>query len=217
MGFEKVLANLGGRSVLRHSLEILQAARGIGAIVIVGSPAVLEVATGWVGDPAVDKLRAVIAGGAERQESVLRGLGAVPAGTRHVAVHDAARPLVALAAVEATVAMGREHGAAVLARPIPDTVKRVDADGRIVASVERDGLWAMETPQVARLDWLIAALAAVKAAGGAVTDEVSALQAAGHAVHVVRDVMPNPKITWPEDLELAMRWQSGAAKEYPRA
>ena len=88
-----------------------------------------------------------------------------------------------------------------------DTVKRATADDPPVVAeiVDRTGLWAMETPQAARLDWLVAALDEVVAAGGHVTDEVSSLQLAGHPVRIVRSSWPNPKITWPGDIETACR------------
>ena len=206
MGFDKVLADLAGKSVLRHSLDAFQAAEKIDAIVLVGSPGVLELTTLWLDDPELDKHHAVVAGGGERQESVWLGMQAVPEGTTHVLVHDAARPLITTLAINDTATAAVTHGAAVLARPIPDTVKRVDESGWVTDTVDRTGLWAMETPQAARLDWLTAAMQKLSANGLHVTDEVSALQEAGHPVHAVRSHSPNLKITWPEDVDTALRW-----------
>jgi 2-C-methyl-D-erythritol 4-phosphate cytidylyltransferase len=206
MGFDKILADLAGKPVLRHAVEAFQSAESIDAIVLVGSAPVIAAAGHWPEDATLSKLQAVVPGGPERQDSVRLGLAAVPEGTTHVAVHDAARPLISPVAINETIAATRQHGAAVLARPIPDTVKRVDESGWITSTVDRSGLWAMETPQASRLDWLAAALENVAAKGLHVTDEVSALQEAGHAVHAVRSHAPNLKITWPEDIDTAIRW-----------
>ena len=206
MGFDKLTADLAGKPVYRHALDAFQAADKVDAIVLVASPALLNSAKALAGTCGLEKLVAVVAGGAERQDSVRAGLAAAPAGTTHVAVHDAARPLISPVAIDETVAAAITHGAAVLARPIPDTVKRVDESGWITTPVDRTDLWAMETPQAARLDWLDNALAKIENKGGHVTDEVSALQEAGHAVHAVRSHAPNLKITWQEDIDTALRW-----------
>ncbi len=95
-----------------------------------------------------------------------------------------------------------ETGAAMLAVPVADTVKRDDGAGRVVATVPRQGLWLAQTPQVFRRDWLLDAYAR-RAAFGGVTDDAQLVEAAGHAVHLVAGVAANFKITTREDLELA--------------
>lgn len=205
MGFDKILAMLGNVSVLRRSFDALQACPSIESIVIVGSPAVFEHCADWRLNPECTKLLALIPGGKERQDSVRAGLGAIPPHISHVAIHDAARPLVCPQAIEETIAAARNHGAAVLAHPIPDTVKRLHENGQIAENVDRTNLWAMETPQIARRDWLVQAMDQVAAAGVPVTDEVSALQFAQFPVHAVCNNTPNFKITWPGDIALAER------------
>ena len=207
MGFDKLLADLAGRPVLRWSVEALAAAPSVGSVVVVASGETARLVESWRGEPGMGKISAVAPGGAERHLSVLNGLRAAPAGTTHVAVHDAARPMVRPEAVAAVVEAALSCGAAVLARPLADTVKRATPGDEpwIAESVDRANLWAMETPQAARLDWLRAALEAVVASGGHVTDEVSALQSAGHPVRLVRSTAPNLKITWPEDIAMAER------------
>jgi 2-C-methyl-D-erythritol 4-phosphate cytidylyltransferase len=203
MGFDKLAASLAGLPVAVRSLIAFQGAAEIGCIILVAGDDLLAV----LGDleALAPKLVAVVPGGDLRHRSVLAGLRATPPDAGWVAVHDAARPLVSPAAIDAVCAHARNCGAAVLARPVADTLKRADAAGRVAEAVERERLWAMETPQVARRDWLLAALAAADDQGLAPTDEVSALQAAGHPVEVVRSTAPNFKITWPEDLALAER------------
>lgn len=96
-------------------------------------------------------------------------------------------------------------GAATCARPMTETIKRVDADGQITEALNREGVWVMETPQVFDHALLVRAYEAVLAAGAFVTDEVSAVQHLGQSVKVVDNPWPNPKITFPADLELAER------------
>lgn len=199
MGFDKLFAPLGRRPVLQHAIDAFQACEAVDAIILVGGPRVLETAEGWR-MAGCDKLHAIVPGGEERHLSVQRGLAACPTGTDFVAVHDGARPLTHADDITATLTAARKHGAATLAHPITDTVKRVDDGNRIGAEVDRTGLWAMETPQVARMDWLSDALTTITDRGDLVTDEVSALRACGHPVHVVASTHPNPKITWPTDL-----------------
>lgn len=199
MGFDKLAADLAGKPVLLRTLEAFAAAPSIDAIVIVG-PAercaeLLEMP--WP-KPVVR-----VDGGAERQESVANGLAAVPAGTQVVAVHDAARPLIQPDEIDRVIANALDFGAAVLARPATDTLKRVDPEGFIAASIDRSEVWHMETPQAARHDLLESAFAAVKRESAIVTDEVSALQHIGVRVAVVAAAYPNLKITSPGDIEIA--------------
>jgi 2-C-methyl-D-erythritol 4-phosphate cytidylyltransferase len=135
--------------------------------------------------------------------SVWEGLRACAPGTELVAVHDGARPLIAPDQIERCLAAAREHGAAACARPLTETLKRADANGIITGSIEREGAWIMETPQVFRLDLLTRAYEAVLGEGRLVTDEVSALQHLGAPVHLVVNDGPNPKITFAADLALA--------------
>ena len=154
---------------------------------------------------AVAKVAAPVAGGAERQDSMRAGLDATPEGTRWVAVHDAARPLVRPERVDAVVAAAREHGAALLALPVRDTLKRVRA-GRVVETPDRDEFCAAQTPQVFRIELLREALAAAAAAGRVATDDASLVEALGCPVHVVPGDVENQKITVPADLDAAEAW-----------
>jgi 2-C-methyl-D-erythritol 4-phosphate cytidylyltransferase len=141
----------------------------------------------------------VVAGGATRSESVRAGLAQVPDGVEAVIVHDAARPL-AHPGLFAAVLEALEAGVdgAVAAVPIADTMKRVDVEGAIVETVDRDGLWAVQTPQGFRLDVLRAAHAAKAEA----TDDAGLVEAAGGRVVVVPGDRRNLKVTDPADLDL---------------
>ena len=116
-----------------------------------------------------------------------------------VAIHDAARPLASQSLLRRVVAAAREHGAAAPALPIADTVNRIDDVGLVCEVIERTNLMVAQTPQVARRDWLEAALATASAA----TDEESALVAAGYPVVTVAGERNNLKLTWPDDLPFA--------------
>ena len=120
-----------------------------------------------------------------------------------MAVHDGARPLVSKEAISQCIAVAKESGASALARPVTDTMKRVDGERAVSGSVERIGLWAMETPQVFSLESIRAAYKRISDRGEAVTDEVSAMQTIGGRVYLVESLAPNLKVTFPRDLGMA--------------
>jgi 2-C-methyl-D-erythritol 4-phosphate cytidylyltransferase len=144
----------------------------------------------------------LVNGGAERFESVANALALTTSEADFVAVHDAARPCLTAALIDAVFARAVETGAALLAVPVADTIKRDDGAGRVQATVARQGLWLAQTPQVFRRDWLIDAYAR-RSAFGSVTDDAQLVEAAGHAVHLVPGSNTNLKITTREDIDLA--------------
>lgn len=139
--------------------------------------------------------------GAERQLSVASGIAACDAASALIAVHDAARPLVRPADVVACIAAARATGAAILATPVPDTVKRV-RDGRIVETIPRGDLWLAQTPQIFAADVLRRAHAAAPA-GEVLTDDAALVELLGLPVAIVPGHPTNRKITTPEDLAWA--------------
>ncbi len=145
----------------------------------------------------------VVDGGATRQESMVRALAASGADRELVLVHDAARPFFPIAAAREALEKARTVGAAVLAVPVPDTVKQVDNDHRVVATLDRDGLWLAQTPQVIRRDLLEQALAAARKDNAEESDDVALLERLGQPVAVVTGSASNIKITTRADLELA--------------
>ena len=199
-GFDKLAAPLAGVSVLRRSVDAFVAA-GAAAVVVV-CPESRWVETGLAAaDFPVPVSR--VDGGAERQDSVAAGLAALPAGTRMVAVHDGARPLITPQGIAACLAAAEETGAATCAHPVVDTLKRADAAGMsLPEKVSREHLWGMETPQIFRLELLLQAYQYVKENALVVTDEVSAVEALGVPTRLVQGGA-NLKITLPGDLELA--------------
>ena len=146
----------------------------------------------------------VVSGGAERFESVANALARVPDDVPLVAIHDAVRPLVTPALIDAVVGAAAEHGAAMLAVPVADTLKQVDpASNRITGTVPRAGVWQAQTPQVFRRDWLAEAYAERASLNVPITDDAQLIEALGLSVVVVPGAPLNFKITTKDDLELA--------------
>jgi 2-C-methyl-D-erythritol 4-phosphate cytidylyltransferase len=203
---DKVLAPLAGVPVLVRGWRAMVEAGEFARVVLVCRDDEQEGAIRdlLAPEPGPDPETVWARGGAERAESVRAGLAALRPETTLVAVHDAARPLVAAASIREVMAAARRDGAAVLAHRVVDTIKRVrSGQGLRQAALEdldRATLWAMETPQVFRRDWLEAGYARADAI---FTDDAAAVCALGHGVTIVANARPNPKITRPEDLAWA--------------
>ncbi len=205
MGFNKLLAPLCGEPVLRRSLGAFQKCAAIDEIIVVTSEALrMEVEVWRMG--GLDKITQIIAGGAERHFSVHAGLQALNPACDIVAVHDGARPLISVSQITRCIEAARTQSAVACARPMTETLKRCDGDGRITDSIDRANAWIMETPQVFQRELLVRAYEAVIRDSLLVTDEVSAVQHLGAPVFVVENTEPNPKITFPADILLAQRF-----------
>ena len=198
MGFDKLTSPLAGIPVLRRTLDAFLAADSIAEIVVVCPEERWCLLGGGFSKPVKR-----VDGGADRQDSVVAGLAALSAKTGLVAVHDGARPLVAPADIDRSVAAALEFRAAALARRVTETLKRSDAADFSAGAVSRENLWFMETPQVFEIPLLLEAYEAVAAQGLTVTDEVSAMEAIGVQVKFIESIQPNLKITTPADLALA--------------
>jgi 2-C-methyl-D-erythritol 4-phosphate cytidylyltransferase len=145
----------------------------------------------------------LVHGGRERFESVANALKVLGPEADFVAVHDAVRPCATGELISAVFAKAAEAGAALLAVPVADTVKRVDDRGKVLGTLPRQGLWLAQTPQVFRRDWLEAAYAGRGQLKQDVTDDAQLIEAAGHPVAVVEGSPLNLKITTKSDLSLA--------------
>ena len=193
----KQFRRLGDAPVLVHSVR---AFTGWSSAVVVAVPAGEEAFTrGALGDHGVEA--EVVAGRSTRQGSVQSGVEALPAGTEVVLVHDAVRPFVATSVIASVIDAARSHGAAAAALPVADTLRLGGAGPLFGGTVSREGLWAMQTPQGARLEWLRRAYGL--AAGETFTDEVGLLQHAGFDVRIVEGDARTFKITRPADWSLA--------------
>jgi 2-C-methyl-D-erythritol 4-phosphate cytidylyltransferase len=200
-GRPKAFLTLGGRTLLLRAALAFDAAPSVDAIVVVAPP--LEVDAAREALAPVAKLRDVVAGGPKRQDSVLEGLKRVPDGFAGVVlVHDAARPLVEPALIEAVARAARESGSAIPVIEVPDTIKRM-RDGRVRETVDRSELAAAQTPQGFRFALLVRAYEAAFRDGVTLTDEAMAVERVGEAVVAVPGSPRNRKITTPEDLAWA--------------
>lgn len=199
MGFDKLAARLGGLPVLRRTVEAFLRAETIQSVTLVCPPERMALLEGLETTKPLNR----VDGGADRHDSVANGLAGLPPGAAYVAVHDGARPLVSPDDIDRTVRAAFEHQAAALARRATETMKRGDEQDFCAESVSRENLWFMETPQVFSLPLLKRAYQIVIDAGWVVTDEVSAMEAAGMRTRFIEAAHPNLKITTPADLALA--------------
>ncbi|HEX5910785.1 MAG TPA: 2-C-methyl-D-erythritol 4-phosphate cytidylyltransferase [Thermoleophilaceae bacterium] len=183
----KAFVVLAGRAMLEWSVEVLER---------VCDRVVVAVPEGYDADDAVP-------GGPSRSESVRNAIQAAPEAEVYV-VHDAARPLLTEELVRRCVdALGDGVDGAIAAAPVTDTIKHTDGQGRVVSTLERSALWAVQTPQVFRAEALRRALDADAAALAGATDDASLVEAAGGRVDVVDSGIENFKVTTPLDLRMA--------------
>ena len=201
MGFDKVFAPLGNKPVIAHTIDAFERTSCVDEIILVGRSDSLPELRKLL-SPGT-KARQVVTGGAFRHDSVRAGLENLDPAADFVAVHDAARPLITPEKITRVFEACRTNGAAALAEPITDTLKRADVDLVVTQSVDRDQLFAMQTPQIFARELLIEAYKAVAAKNISVTDEVSAVEHLGRKVVLVPNQDFNFKITYPRDFLLA--------------
>ena len=201
IGFDKLLALIAGKSVIEHTISAFERAKSVYDIILVARGDRLKEFERIVRDQK--KVRAVIAGGEHRQDSVRAGLQHLDDDAKYVAVHDGARPLTTPGQIELVFAQSRSHGAAVLAEPVIDTLKRADNDLFVTDSVDRRQLFAMQTPQIFERILLEKAYGKVFEEHRFITDEVSAVESLGQPVVLVPSDDFNFKITYERDLRLA--------------
>jgi 2-C-methyl-D-erythritol 4-phosphate cytidylyltransferase len=190
----KAFCTVRGRTLLSYAHARFAGHLAVGPVIVVAPADRLEHAAALTG-------AAVVAGGLTRQESVAAGLAALPADVDAVLVHDVARAFVPAEVIDRVVAALRDGADAVIpTRPVTDTIKRVDAGGRVVETIDRSTLVAVQTPQGFRRDVLVAAHAAGPAG---VTDDAGLVEALGGTVVAVDGADEAFKITRPWDLLLA--------------
>lgn len=200
----KQYTDLRGVPVLVRTLQAFDACDAIDRLILV-VPVADEL---WVREtllPAsgLRKPLTLALGGETRQDSVYSGLCAIPEGNDLVAIHDAVRPLVSASCIAACVARARETGAAIAAVPLRDSLKKVEEAGRVGGTVDREGLWLAQTPQVFRVGLIRAAHEEARRLGIRATDDAALVERCGGTVWIVQGSPFNFKITTVEDLELA--------------
>ena len=203
MGFDKTFAMLGGQPLVAHTLAAFQEASCVTEIILVGQAERRADLQTLIHDRKFTKVQKVVAGGAHRQNSVSAGLDVLGPDARYVALQDGARPLVTARQIQRVFEAAQLHNGATLAAPITDTLKRAGKDFFVCDSIDRHGVYAMQTPQIFLRELLVEAYAFVATQQLSITDEVSAVEHLGRRVFLVPNDEPNPKITFPGDLVLA--------------
>ncbi|MDO4582001.1 MAG: 2-C-methyl-D-erythritol 4-phosphate cytidylyltransferase [Bacillota bacterium] len=196
----KPLLPLGGRTVLDWSLKLFDSSAAVRQIIIAAAaselPQIEAVAA------AYPKVQAVVAGGADRCASVRLALAAVDERARRVAVHDAARPLLAAADWQALLELSAKHAAAILGAPLNDSVKTVTG-GRLSGSLRRESLLAAQTPQIFERELLRAAYLRAGQAGISAGDDAELVAAVDGEIAFCHARQANFKLTRPGDMALA--------------
>ena len=199
-GIDKVMALLNGEPMIVHTIRAFQNCDAIREIIVVTRPDLLTTVMGLCKD--MEKVKAVVAGGKDRPESVANGLNALSSKVKLAAIQDGARPLITWQVIDRTVRAANSYGAAAPAIPVKDTIKEV-AGGLVANTPDRSRLQAVQTPQVFDIHLLRAALKKAKDDGAAITDDCSAVELLGMKVKIVEGDEHNIKITTPVDLKIA--------------
>ena len=201
----KQLLALAGRPILAHSVGAIASSPDVTDIVVALPPDLASTPPSYLS--TTGKPLTVVAGGQRRRDSVANAFAAVAGRADIVLIHDAARPLVSHDVIRRTIEAAAATGAAIAALRASDTVKQVDDERRVTATLPRERIYLAQTPQAFRVDVLRDALLL----GGDATDEAALAERAGHRVAVVDGDVRNMKITTPDDLVIAERLLSGAS------
>ena len=199
-GIDKVMAPLKGQPMIVHTARAFQNCDAIKEIVIVTREDLILPITDLCA--GFDKVKAVVAGGKSRQESVSLGLNALSGKCKLAAVQDGARPLVTWQLIDRVVRAANSYNAAVPVIPVKDTIK-VCNPGLVVSTPDRSALRAVQTPQVFDFDLLRGALKKALEEDAPITDDCSAVELLGMSVKTVEGDERNLKVTTPLDLRLA--------------
>jgi len=198
-GVEKIFAEIDGKPLLAHTVEVFQRCPSIDEIVIVLSQSKLNIGLSLAKEYHWSKVSTVCPGGARRQDSVNEGLQRLVR-CKWVVIHDGARPCLTQKLITDGLREARDSGAAIPAMPVADTIKVISSNYYVKNTPPRDKLWAVQTPQVFRFDIISEAH---RKARNNVTDDASMVESLGHKVKVFRGSYTNIKVTTPEDLIIA--------------
>jgi len=195
----KIFHPLCGRAIFLRSIDLFAARDDICQILLVTSPDDAAELSQRFGEELTDLGAELVEGGARRSDSVRNALARLDQGSELVCVHDAVRPCASPERIDTVFQAAAESAAAILACPLHGTIKKVDPSGRIITTVDREGLWEAQTPQVFDKDLLVEAYAL----GGDATDDAEMVQRTGREVTVVPSDPNNIKITTRADIAFA--------------
>ena len=199
-GIDKVMAELKGEPMIVRTARTFQESDVIKEIVIVTRPDLIDKIKSLCA--SFDKVKAVVAGGADRAESVNNGLKALSAKVKLAAIHDGARPLITQKVIDNAVRTAHIYAAAAPGVPVKDTIKIVQG-GVVETTPDRNTLQAIQTPQVFDFDLLKSALHKAKKENAPITDDCSAVERMGMGVRIIAGDERNIKVTTPMDLQIA--------------
>jgi len=200
----KLYLTIRGQDILTRSILAFEKHTNINEIVVVANETELEyLEKRYIDDSSFQKVTAVIAGGKERQDSVYLGLSAINKNCDIILIHDGARPFIEDVLIDESITAAKIHGAACLAVPVKDTIKKIDCNGFIDETFNREMLWAVQTPQTFKYDIIKKAHELAKKNGFKGTDDTYLVEKMGERVVLVPSSYDNIKITTIEDIELA--------------
>lgn len=202
---------LQDKPIFIHTLEVFSRVSRIKEMVVVTGAADVGRCEEWIQTYGLHERVRVTAGGTERQNSVYAGLKQLDAD--YVLVHDGVRPFVTPEHIEHCMDAAIQHGAAVLAVPVKDTIKQVNEEGIITSTPDRRSLWSIQTPQAFRLSELLAAHESAQQERFLGTDDAMLIERLGNKVKVVEGSYTNIKITTPDDLDYAVFMQKGESRQ----
>jgi 2-C-methyl-D-erythritol 4-phosphate cytidylyltransferase len=200
---KKPFANLEGRAVCLRTIELFATRDEVCQLLLVVSKGDQELCRRRLGANLAFLNVQIVEGGTERHDSVANALTQLKPEVDLVAIHDAVRPCLTPEQLNGVFEAAKQNGAAILAVPVTDTIKKVGGHNRIEATQPRQSLWLAQTPQVFRRDWLEEAYAKRASLGHSITDDAQIVEAAGHPVQVVEGYLTNIKITTRADIALA--------------
>ncbi len=205
----KQFLNLNGNPILYYTLKTMQDCGIISELILVVPEKEYDAACAdWLGNPKI--VTKVVIGGEKRQDSVYNGFAEVSPQTEIVLVHDGVRPFLSSRMIRESVDAAQKFGAAITAIPVNDTIKRVDSSGMVSQTIDREGLWRVQTPQAFQYAILKEAFTKANSENFYGTDEGTLIEHLGKPVKIVEGSEQNIKITRPEDLEMSETFISKA-------
>ena len=204
-GKSKQFIQIGGKTVIEKTLTVFALCALIDEIVVAARDEDIEKIWEIAKAANFPKIKSIVAGGGTRQESVARAVGEIGGDISFVAIHDGARCFVSGGDIEKVIMKARETGAAAAGTKITDTIKRINGEN-ITGTIDREFLWAVQTPQVFSKDIYLSAMQNQK---NDFTDDCALLEAAGHPVRIVECSRYNIKITDMQDLDFLERVKNG--------
>jgi 2-C-methyl-D-erythritol 4-phosphate cytidylyltransferase len=202
-GKKKQFLALAGKPILAHTLDKFEACPLIRSIFLVVGRDDMEYCLKEIAERyRYRKIAQILPGGKQRQESSKNGIDALPSDTKIVVIHDGVRPFITRAMIEESIDAAVRYGAAVLAVPVKETIKKVDPNGTVLDTLDRESLWQIQTPQTFQVHLIKRAFLKAAADGFLGTDDASLVERLAK-VHVLPGSYTNIKITTSADLALA--------------